>query len=372
MGNRSGNVKGISELLDTNFRNQVAENRSKLMPIIDSIIFCGRLGIPLRGHRDDSKYHPDAGEYSTGGVGNFIELLNYRVRGGDNILKEHMLNHSKNASYLSKSAQNDIIGCCGQVVTEQIIKEIKLNKFFTVIADEASDCSNKEQMSLVLRYVDQHCNINEKFIRFIHCKYGLCGKDLAKALLESLSGELTLDIQNCRGQGYDGAGAVSGPINGLASHIMSKNDKALYTHCYSHRLNLSICASTKVQAINNCLDSIREVSYFFNFSQTRQQILDNHINNLFPASRVTKLKDVCRTRWVDRIEGLDTFQTLYVAVVFTLEDIFLKRLCNRDTISKALSYYKLLTNFEFIVALVITRSVFDIMLPATHASNKDQ
>ena len=62
---------------------------------------------------------------------------------------------------------------------------------------------------------------------------------------------------------------------------------------------------------------------------------------------------------------MDTFQTLYVAVVFTLEDIFLKRLCNRDTISKALSYYKLLTNFEFIVALVITRSVFDIMLPAT-------
>ena len=44
----------------------------------------------LRGHRDDSQYHPDVGESSTGSVGNFIELLNYRVSDRNKYLeKQH-------------------------------------------------------------------------------------------------------------------------------------------------------------------------------------------------------------------------------------------------------------------------------------------
>ena len=43
----------------------------------------GWLGLPFRGYSDDSKYHPKVVEYSTGGVGNFVEFLQFMVRGGD-------------------------------------------------------------------------------------------------------------------------------------------------------------------------------------------------------------------------------------------------------------------------------------------------
>ena len=33
--------------------------------------------------------------------------------------------------------------------------EVKNSKFYIIIAEEAADCSNKEQMSLVLRFVDK-------------------------------------------------------------------------------------------------------------------------------------------------------------------------------------------------------------------------
>ena len=71
-------MQPIDVMIDTNLRKTIAENRKKLVPIVHTIILCGRLGLPLRGHRD-SKYHPQPGEYSEGGVGNFIKLLNYRV-----------------------------------------------------------------------------------------------------------------------------------------------------------------------------------------------------------------------------------------------------------------------------------------------------
>ena len=55
-------------------------------PKIDTIITLGRLSLPFCGHRDDSKYHPKVGEYSTDGVGNFVEFLQFRVRDEDKVL----------------------------------------------------------------------------------------------------------------------------------------------------------------------------------------------------------------------------------------------------------------------------------------------
>ena len=39
------------------------------------------------------------------------------------------------------------------------------------------------------------------------------------------------------------------------------------------------------------------------------------------------------------------------------------RICNQDTSTKKLSYYKLLISFDFILALVLTRHVLDLTLP---------
>ena len=44
-------------------------------------------------------------------------------------------------SYISKTSQNRIIRCCGQVISEQIIQDIKASKFYSIIADEAADSS---------------------------------------------------------------------------------------------------------------------------------------------------------------------------------------------------------------------------------------
>ena len=41
------------------------------------------------------------------------------------------------------------------------------------------------------------------------------------------------------------------------------------------------------------------------------------------------------------------------------------RACNQDTAAKATSFYKLMTSFDFLSSLVITRSVLDLTLPVT-------
>ena len=166
---------------------------------------------------------------------------------------QHLKNCSKNASYISKTSQNDLISCCGQFITELVVRKITENQFFSALADEASDCSNQEQLSLVIRYVDSDCVIREEFLGFLRCGLRLSGKALAETVLSGLM-NLGLDIRNSRGQGYDGAAAVSGHINGLSVHICRINSKAIYTHCHSHRLNLVIGASCNVQCVRNVFD----------------------------------------------------------------------------------------------------------------------
>ncbi|XP_046845620.1 uncharacterized protein LOC124439439 [Xenia sp. Carnegie-2017] len=215
---QNGTLQPIEMIMDAGIKKEIEQNREILSPIIDSVIFCGRLGLPLRGHRDDSKYHPTVGCYSSGGVGNFIETLNYGVRRGDKVLENHLKNCGKNRIYISKTSQNKIIKCCGQ--------------------------------------------------------WGLSGAQLAKLLLEALK-ELTLSIDDCRGQGYDGAGSVAGCTNGLAAQILKLNPKALYTHCYSHRLNLSICDSLSIRVVNDMLKHVNNATNFIKISQTRNIPFEN-------------------------------------------------------------------------------------------------
>ena len=50
-------------------------------------------------------------------------------------------------------------------MTEAIINKVKQAKFFSVLYDEDSDLSNKEQLSFYLRYIDENGDICEDFLK---------------------------------------------------------------------------------------------------------------------------------------------------------------------------------------------------------------
>ena len=66
-------------------------------------------------------------------------------------------------------------------------------------------------------------------------------------------------------------------------------------------------------------------------------MLETAIKSLCLELRSTKLIDVYRTQWVERIVGLSHFEEMFIAIVQTFEDMSanLHSECNRDTQSKA-------------------------------------
>ena len=120
MAHLKGSGEEIEVMLTKSSDKEVQKNCNKLKPIVDTVIWLGRLGLPFRGYRDESQYHPNVGEYSSGGVGNFMECFSYRVRGGDTELENHLKACSKNSSYIFKTSENELIYCCGKFIKDAL------------------------------------------------------------------------------------------------------------------------------------------------------------------------------------------------------------------------------------------------------------
>ena len=102
----------------------------------------------------------------------------------------------RDASYTSKTICEQIIEVICDSVTHIHIEDAKRANFFTVLVDKARDVSNKEQMALVIRFVDQKYNIRKEFIKFVHCNIGLSGEVLAKLILNEVRKSLVCLWQN--------------------------------------------------------------------------------------------------------------------------------------------------------------------------------
>ena len=101
---------------------------------------------------------------------------------------------------------------------------------FSILADEATDVSNNEQMSLSICWVERSFTIHEDVL-------GLIQLPDIKAVTIFISIKDVL-ITQCRGQAFDGTANKSGVKNGVQALLKSEASQVLYVHllerCYEH------------------------------------------------------------------------------------------------------------------------------------------
>lgn len=87
-------------------------------------------------------------------------------------------------------------------------------------------------------------------------------ESIANTILSSLA-KNNIDVASARGQAYDVASAMSSEACGVQGRIRTIARMALYTHCNSHVLNLTVAAACRSTSVRNMIVTLNETFLFF-------------------------------------------------------------------------------------------------------------
>ena len=282
--------EGITSYMDAAHEKLVEENRHYLRGIIDCILTCCKQGIALRGHRETDP--------SVSNPGNFIALL-YLVAEYDPVIKTRISDGPLNAKYVHHDIQNLLISTSASIIRQQISFMIQQCGYFSIIADESRDSSKQEQLGLALRYV-YGGEVKESF----HACLGLDARSLRTDILTLLR-EMGIPLSLCVAQCYDGASVMAESCNGVQKIVRENCERAIYVHCYAHRINLIVVDLSK--AFGRFCDLFSTLQKIYNFfsSSVVHPVFIGHQKDNKKNQQIREIQTLSDTRWSCRVQSCE-------------------------------------------------------------------
>ncbi|XP_059461961.1 uncharacterized protein LOC132190954 [Corylus avellana] len=106
---------------------------------------------------------------------------------------------------IARHIQRDIANAAANEILDAILKDIG-DSSFAILVDKSRDISVKEQLPIVLRYVDKLGHAIERFLGITHVR-NITTVELKKTI-DSVLSRHNLSISRFEGQGYDGVSNV--------------------------------------------------------------------------------------------------------------------------------------------------------------------
>ena len=397
----------VSSKVNQQLAEEIRDNRNRLKPIVESIIFLGRQNISFRGHRDNGSLfskdleNPDV-DSDVSNDGNFRSLLRFRVNSGDKTLENHLKNSSSRATYISKTTQNEFISICGTEIKEEILKKVNEAGIYSIGFDETTDESGKSEISLFLRYV--YCGkLREDFIGFVDAfedlvnnkkeeetsylsdeeeyeavreeiaaersrpfhysqsdeldfELSLTGKALGKIVIKKMK-KMNLQMMKCIGISTDECAVMVSEMKGAVKEIQSEAPNALRTSCFNHKLNNSLSSSNKVSQVRNAVGIMKSTVAFFSKHPKRCTVLLTKLG--------VPLTSLCEHRWVERHEAVQQFVNDLPTIVKVFDKISTWR--DMKTASKASCLALALKDSQFILSILTLSDLLALTLPLSRS-----
>ncbi|KAJ9560496.1 hypothetical protein OSB04_005656 [Centaurea solstitialis] len=344
--------QSIASAFEKQTTSQEHEYRIRLNASIDCVRFLLRQGLAFRGHSENEDSH---------NKGNFLELLQWLADRCDVVDRVVLKNAPRNAQMKCGDIQKDIVQACSETIINVIMEDLG-NDLFAILVDESRDVSCKEQMALVLRFINKKGEVVERFIglRNVSDTSALS----LKATIYDMLSKWKLSPTRIRGQGYDGASNMSGAFNGLKTLIMNETKSAYFIHCFAHQLQLALVFVAKNHTkINDFFDVVSRLLNIIGSSYKRRDNLrrkqatkvvaalaEGELESGTGLNQEVGIKRPCDTRWGSHFASLLNIQTIYPSICEVLEDLGDDN-NDSDRKAEALRILKSLKSFDFVFCL---------------------
>ena len=277
----------IGDMLSKQHADMKKLNRECFLKILSNIQFMARQGLAFRGDGDEVD-------------SNFMQLL--KLRGRDDPRIEAWIQR-KTDKYVSHDMQNELLKVMALSILRRIAGCISTSKFYCIMCDECTDTSNREQLVICIRWIDQQLQPQEDFIGLY--KIDDISASTIVATVKDALVRMNLALSRCRGQCYDGAATMMGTRNGVAKQLSDEENRAVFIHCYGHALNLAVGDSVKCsKLLKDALEITFEVSKLVKYSPKRDVIFEKLKDHLAPDTPGFRV--LCPTRWTVRANSLQS------------------------------------------------------------------
>ena len=101
---------------------------------------------------------------------------------------------TKNSCLLAPEFHRDIVECFANEIIQSILEELG-GDVFCLLVDESRDVSCKEQMAVVLRYVDKCGIVKERFVGLVHVTETTSSH--LKSSIDSFLAKFKISLKQC-------------------------------------------------------------------------------------------------------------------------------------------------------------------------------
>ncbi|XP_060203033.1 uncharacterized protein LOC132631474 [Lycium barbarum] len=318
-------------------------------------------GLAFRGH-DESKASLNRG--------NFLEILSFYAQECDKIRSFVLEKAPQNDQMTCPMIQKEIVLACKIETIKGIIKELN-GDYFSLLVDESFGVSRKDQMAVVLRYVDRRGFVMERLLDIVHVK-NTSALALKGAIVNLLS-QHSLSLSCVRGQCYDGASNMQGDINGLKMLIKKESRSAHSIHCFAHQLQLTLVGvSKKCLQVGELVHLVSDILNVLAASYKRMdEYRESQRKRIQEALEKGELKTgrglhqelgisrACDTRWGSHFKSFNCF-ILQFGTIMDVLDTIVETAHSLDESARATGYIRAAQTYEVAFMLHLMKEILGI------------
>ncbi|CAN6586744.1 unnamed protein product [Malus baccata var. baccata] len=335
--------------------------------------FLLRQDLHFRGHDESA---------TSSNRGNYLELLQFFADNNDKVREVMMENAPGNLKLLAPSIQKEIVNSCALETLDAIMDGLK-DRLFSILVDEARDVSVKEQMTMVLHYVDDNGHVIERFVGNQHVTNTTSSS--LKDAIDSLFSRNGLSISKLRGQSYDGVSNMRGELNDLKTKILREQPCAYYVHCFAHQLQLALVAIAKknidiafffatANSVVNHVGAYCKRRDLFR-GQLQEELVNAFENDCLITgqglNQETSLKRAGDTRWNSHYGTLISIISMFSSMVHVLQMVIDDN--PNESVGEANKLMREIRTFEFVFHIFLMKVMLRLTNDLSQAlQRKDQ
>ena len=195
-------------------------------------------------------------------------------------VKERIMSQESGTKrYNHHDFQDKILNIMAKQVLRKKLYDVNNSKMCASMCDEYTDVSNKQQLSICMRWVDEDLNPHQNFLGFYEVP--IINSETVVSTIKDAFIRFNLPLSNLRGQTYDGASNMLGKKSGFAAQIKLIQPKSVVNHCHSHSLSLSVKDVTNSsRLLGDVMGTMAEITTLLKYLPKREQLLRSIQENI--------------------------------------------------------------------------------------------